>query len=101
MMNPFELLKNMDNIKSQVEGFKQKAPNIKATGYAMGNMIEVVATGEFKVESIKIDPSMLKEENREMLEVLVASAVNSALENVKARLAQEYGSLAQQYGVNL
>lgn len=101
MINPFELLKNMDNIKSQAENFKQKAKTLKATGYAMGNMIEVVVTGEFKVESIKIDPSMLKEGNRDMLEVFVASAVNNAFENIKSRLAAEYGSLAQQYGVNL
>lgn len=101
MMNPFDLLKNMDNIKAQAEEFKQKAGSIKATGYAMGNMIEVVATGALKVESIKIDPEMLKEENKQMLEVLVASAVNNAFENVKSRLMQEYGSLAQQLGVNL
>lgn len=101
MINPFELLKNMDNIKAQVEDLKNKSKTIRATGYAMGNMIEVAVTGELKVESIKIDPSMLKEENREMLEVLVASAVNNAFENIKARYAQEYGSLAAQYGVKI
>lgn len=91
MMNPFELLKNMDTIKAKAEEFKQKSATLRATGYAMGNMIEVVVTGELKVESIKIDPSMLKEENREMLEVFVASAVNNAFENIKARMAQEIG----------
>lgn len=91
MINPFDMLKNMDAIKAKAEEFKQKASHMRATGYSMGNMIEVVVTGDLKVESIKIDPSMLKDENKEMLEVLIASATNNAFESVKSRMAQELG----------
>lgn len=91
MINPLEMLKNMDAIKAKAEEFKQKAAHLRATGYSMGNMIEVVVTGEMKIESIKIDPSMLKDENKEMLEVLIASATNNAFENIKSRMAQELG----------
>lgn len=101
MMNPLEMLKNLENMKSQAEELKAKISTIKATGYAMGNLIEVVATGDMKIESLKIDPSLVKEGNQQMLEVLVASAVNSAFENVKARLSQEAGQLGQQYGLNI
>lgn len=101
MINPLEMLKNMENIKAQAEELKKKAATLKATGYAMGNMIEVVVTGEFKIESLKIDMSMLKEENKQMLEVLVASAVNNAFENLKVRLSQEYGQIGQNFGLGL
>lgn len=101
MINPLEMLKNMENLKAQAEQMKEKAATMKATGYAMGNMIEVVVSGKLNVESIKIDPSMLKEENRQMLEVLVASAVNNAFENLKARMTQELGQLGQTAGLGL
>ena len=91
MINPLELMKNFENIKAQAAEMKAKLPTIKATGYAMGNQIEVVATGEMKIESIIIDPSLVKEGNAEMLEVLIASAVNNAFENVRSRLTQEIG----------
>ena len=100
-MNPFELLKNMDNLKAQAEQMKEKTAAMRATGYAMGNMIEVVVTGNMQVESIKIDPSMLKDGNSQMLEVLVASAVNNAFANLKNLLAQEYGQIGQQMGLTL
>ena len=101
MINPLEMLKNMENIKAQAEEMKNKAASMKATGYAMGNMIEVVVTGKLEVESIKIDPSMLQVQNAQMLEVFVASAVNNAMENIKTRMAQEFGQMGQQMGLTL
>ena len=56
MMNPFELLKNMNEIKGQVEATKARIATIKCTGYAGGNMVEAVANGKIEIESIKIDP---------------------------------------------
>lgn len=99
MINPLEMLKNLENLKGQAEEMKGKLANMRATGYAMGNQIEVVVTGDMKIESLKIDPALVKEGNEQMLEVLVASAVNSAFENVKQRIAQEAGQLGQQYGL--
>lgn len=55
-MNPFELLKNMDKIKSQAQEMKEKVATIKCSGYAYGNMIEAVANGNMEIESVKIDP---------------------------------------------
>lgn len=101
MINPLEIMKNLENIKAQAAEIKSKLPNIKATGYAMGNQIEVVVTGEMKIESLKIDPELVKDGNSEMLEVLIASAVNNAFENVRNRLAQEAGQFGQQYGLNI
>lgn len=98
-MNPFELLKNMDKIKNQAEEMKAKVGQIKCTGYSYGNMIEVVANGNMEVESVKIDPSLVTAENADMLQVLIASAVNTALKNVKDRVAQEAGQAFSQYGV--
>lgn len=98
-MNPFELFKNMDKIKSQAEEMKAKVATIKCSGYAYGNMIEAVANGDMEIESLKIDPSLVTEQNKAMLEVLVASAVNTALKNVKDRISQEAGQALSQYGI--
>lgn len=98
-MNPFELFRNMDKIKSQAEEMKAKVATIKCSGYAYGNMIEAVANGNMEIESLKIDQSLVTEQNKAMLEVLVASAVNTALKNVKDRISQEAGQALSQYGI--
>lgn len=100
-MNPFELLKNMNEIKSQAEAMKAKVANIRCTGYAGGNMVEAVANGKMEIESIKIDPEFAKQENAQLLEVMVTSAVNTALKNVKDRIQEEAGQTMAQYGIGL
>lgn len=100
-MNPFELLKNMNEIKSQAEAMKAKIATIRCTGYAGGNMVEAVANGNMQIESIKIDPKFAKAENAELLEVMVTSAVNTALKNVRDRIQEEAGEKMAQYGINL
>ncbi|MCR4675740.1 MAG: YbaB/EbfC family nucleoid-associated protein [Sphaerochaetaceae bacterium] len=91
MINPLEMMKNLESLREKAEEVKKKAATTRATGYAMGNMIEVVVTGEFKVESVKIDPSLLTQDVA-MLEVLLASATNNALDNVKALMSQDLGN---------
>ena len=100
-MNPFELLKNMNELKSQAEAMKAKVANIRCTGYAGGNMVEAVANGNMEIESIKIDPEFAKQENAQLLEVMVTSAVNTALKNVKDRIQEEAGQTMAQYGIGL
>ncbi len=100
-MNPFELFKNMNEIKSQAEAMKAKIATIRCTGYAGGNMVEAVANGNMEIESIKIDPQYATQENAQLLEVLVTSAVNTALNNVKERVKEEAGQTMSQYGIGL
>ena len=100
-MNPFELLKNMNELKSQAEAMKAKVANIRCTGYAGGTMVEAVANGNMEIESIKIDPEFAKRENAQLLEVMVTSAVNTALKNVKDRIQEEAGQTMAQYGIGL
>ncbi|MBO4409561.1 MAG: YbaB/EbfC family nucleoid-associated protein [Spirochaetales bacterium] len=100
-MNPFELLKNMNEIKSQAEAMKAKVATIRCTGYAGGNMVQAVANGNMEIESVTIDPEFAKAENTQLLEVMVTSAVNTALANVKERIKEEAGSAMAQYGIGL
>jgi len=98
-MNPFELLKNMNELKNQAAAMKEKIGTIRCTGYAGGNMVEAVANGNMEIESIKIDPELIKQQNAEFIEVMVTSAVNTALKNVKDRVKEEAGQAMAQYGV--
>jgi len=89
MINPFEMMKNLQNIQAQAEDIKNKLAQIRCTGYAMGNMVEAVVTGDMKIVSLKIDPSLVKEGQEQFLEVLVTSAINNAFDNVRARIMDE------------
>lgn len=100
-MNPLEIVKNLHNIQAKTEEMKKLVSSIRCTGSAMGNMVEVVATGDMKIESVKIDPAALSEGQKQMLEVLVACAVNNALDNVRECISQEAAKLTGQQNLQL
>lgn len=64
-----------------------------------GGAVKVVVNGEKKIQSIKIAPSAVDPEDVEMLEDLVAAAVNEAMSKVDDMMSQEMGKLTG--GLNL
>ena len=64
------------------------------TATAGGGVIEVVMTGQQRVQSITIDPEVVDPEDVEMLQDLVVAAVNEAIERSQALAADQLGGLA-------
>ncbi len=58
-------------------------------GAAGGGMVKVTVSGVGQVLAIKIDPEVLEGEDRDMLEDLIAAAVNQALSKAKEQAAVE------------
>lgn len=64
-----------------------------------GGVIKVVANGQKELLSVQIDPEVLSEENREMLEDLVLAAVNEVFKRVDELINSEMKKLTG--GLNL
>ncbi len=77
-----EMQKNLEKAMSELEG-------MQVTGESGGGMVKVTANGKREVLKIDIEPDLFKSQDREMLEDLVAAAVNSALEKAE-KLATEH-----------
>lgn len=61
---------------------------------AGGGAIKVVMSGDQRCQSVTIDPELLKEVDVEMLQDLVLTAVNGALEASRAMASERLGPLA-------
>lgn len=57
-------------------------------GSAGGGMVTAVATGNLRIQEIRIEPSLFDSKDPAMLQDLVAAAVNAALTNAQ-RMVQE------------
>jgi len=64
------------------------------TATAGGGALKVTMTGDQKCQSVEIDPALLKETDAEMLQDLVLTAVNLALEKSRELQQQVMGPLA-------
>jgi DNA-binding YbaB/EbfC family protein len=68
-----------------------KSRTVEAT--VGGGVLTIVMSGEKKVESVHIDPSVVDPDDMEMLEDLVVAAVNEASQKVDDMMAQEMGKI--------
>lgn len=105
-MNPFELLKNTQNIKEQSEKLQAELSALRAEGTSGGRMVTVTLNGKFELISIKLDPICVDNRDVQMLEDLIVAAHKNAMDNVteqiKAKSSALLGGLdLSQFGINL
>jgi hypothetical protein len=93
--------KGQGGMMAQLQRMQQQLADAQAalaeetvTATAGGGAIKVTMTGDQKCREVVIDPDLLKDADAEMLQDLVLSAVNLALDQSRELAAQRLGPLA-------
>ena len=98
------LMKQAQQMQENLQKAQEELANLEVTGESGGGMVKVVMSGRHDVRKVSIDTSLLGED-REMLEDLVAAAVNDAVRRVeeesKSRLAGMASGLDLPPGIRL
>ena len=92
------LMKQAQQMQEQMQKAQQELADMEVTGEAGGGMVKVTMTGRHDVRRVSIDPSLLGDD-REMLEDLVAAAMNDAVHKVEAGTQDKFSGMAS--GLNL
>ena len=77
------LLKQAHEISGRMKGLNEQLRARRATGSAGGGMVEVEVNGLLEVLRCHIDQQLFERGDREMIEDLVATALNQAINNGK------------------
>lgn len=86
----------MRQVQKMQDAIREKQAELEAkeyTGTASGEMVTVTMTGKHEVTAVKIKPEAVDPEDIEMLEDLVAAAVNSAVSAADKEAEEEMGKL--------
>jgi DNA-binding YbaB/EbfC family protein len=62
---------------------------IEATGQAGGGLVQATLTGKFELRSLKIDPTLMRADEGEILEDLIVAAHNDAKAKVEAIMQEK------------
>ena len=81
--NFFDIMKEIEKTKPQIEAAKEKAEKIKATGTAGGDMVSVTINGKDEAEKVVISQEAY-DLGKEALEVLLCAAITQAAANLNA-----------------
>ncbi|SFH39469.1 YbaB/EbfC family nucleoid-associated protein [Modicisalibacter xianhensis] len=77
------LMKQAQEMQEKMQKVQEEIAQAEVMGEAGAGMIKVVMNGRHDVSKVEIDPSIM-EEDKEMLEDLLAAAVNDAVRKVEA-----------------
>jgi nucleoid-associated protein EbfC len=101
-MNQF--VKQAQALQANMQKAQAEIASLEVTGESGGGMVKVVMTGRHEVKRVQIEPSIIGDD-REMLEDLVAAAINDAVHRLEsasqAKLSAAMGGLSLPPGVKL
>lgn len=88
------MMQQLQRMQKQMADAQEKLAQETVTATAGGGAIKVSMTGDQKCQSVEIDPALLKDTDAEMLQDLVLTAVNLALDKSRELQEQVMGPLA-------
>ena len=98
MMKLNNIMKQAQKMQAQMMQIQEKLAEETVEASVGGGMVKAVFTGQGDLVEIRIDPEVIKPEDKEMLEDLVTAAVNEGLKRSKELMSDRMGSITGALG---
>lgn len=96
--NLANMMKQAQQMQENMKAMQEQLANIEIEGQSGAGMVKVVMTCRHDVKRVSIDPSLLGDD-KEMLEDLIAAAVNDAVRRVETTTQEKMSSLTGGLGL--
>lgn len=83
------MMSKAKEMQARFQAMQEEIANIDATGQAGGGLVEVTLSGKMEMRGLKIDPSLFKEDDIEILEDLILAAHNDAKAKVETIMQEK------------
>ncbi len=92
------MMKQAQKMQADMQKAQEEIANMEVEGQAGGGMVKVLMNGRHEVRRVEIDPSLM-EDDKEMIEDLLAAAVNDAVRRIETESSEKMSSITA--GMNL
>jgi nucleoid-associated protein EbfC len=93
------MMKQAAQLQSKMQAMQEELANVEVEGTSGGGLVAVRMTAKMEVKAVKIDPSLLKADEVEILEDLVVTAHNDARRKAEAAMQEKMQSLTGGLGL--
>jgi len=97
-MNIGDLMKQAQQMQTNMQKMQEDLAQLEVRGEAGAGLISVVMNGRHDVKHVSIDDSLMKED-KEMLEDLLAAAVNDAVRKVETQNRERMAKMTSSMGL--
>jgi nucleoid-associated protein EbfC len=99
MTNFAQMMQKAHKFKQKMQDLQDRAHQMEVQGASGQGLVNCRMSGKHELKSIKIDPSIIKAEDAEVMEDLIVAAVNDARAQAEKMMADETGKLMQEMGL--
>ncbi|HXL13251.1 MAG TPA: YbaB/EbfC family nucleoid-associated protein [Bradyrhizobium sp.] len=83
------MMKQAAQLQSKMQAMQDELGHVEVEGLAGGGLVSVRMTAKMEVKAIKIDPSLMKADEREILEDLLVTAHHDAQRKAEAAMQEK------------
>ena len=92
------LMKQAQKMQEDMQKAQEEVARLEVEGQAGGGMVKVVMNGRHEIRKVSLDDSLM-EDDKEMIEDLLAAAVNDAVRRVEQQTQEKMAGITA--GLNL
>jgi len=87
------LLKQAQEMQARMAKIQEELAQKTVQGSAGGGMVQITVNGQFNLTAVQIEPSVIKADEKEMLEDLILAAVNDGMRKAREMASAEMAKL--------
>ncbi len=91
---PGNMMQQLQKLQEQMQVAQAQLAEETVTGTAGGGAVKITVTGDQQCKAVEIDAELLKDGDVEMLQDLILTALNSALDKSRQLAAERLGPLS-------
>jgi hypothetical protein len=95
MFNPMDLMGKLKEMQSEMERARARLDEITITAESGGGMVVVTANANRKILKVQVDPDIMDRNDKEIMEDLIAAAVNKAMDAAENVAREEIGRVTK------
>lgn len=89
MFDMMKMMGKMKEVQARIKEAQDNLGNLRASGESGGGMVKATVNGKRQLMALDIDPTLLKSEDKIMLQDLIVAAVNKAAEDADQMAKEE------------
>jgi len=94
-----KMMKQAQKMQKEMASLQEKMAEERFEGSAGGGMVKAIVDGKQQIKEVKLDPSVLDENDVTLIEDLILTAVSDAQRSAEAKMSETMGRLTG--GMNL
>ncbi|MBS1951192.1 MAG: Nucleoid-associated protein YaaK [Cytophagales bacterium] len=89
MLDMMKMMGKMKEVQARLKEAQDKLEHLRVTGESGAALVKATVNGKKQVISVDIDPSLLKAEDKGIVQDLVVAAINKAIEEAESQAKEQ------------